>query len=465
MAGSLASALVLLLAGFVVAEVKKEDAPWCGHCQSLAPEYAKAAKSLLDDKSTVKLAKVDATVETKLAETYKIRGYPTLKFFAKGEEIEYNGGRTAESIVAWVKKKIGQAITEVATVEDFDELSQKSKFIVLVLSKDTSSKEYKTVGEVARAQDVPFVHCTDPKMADKHKLTSGTKVVIYRKFDEPMVEYDGQFVSAELTSFIRSHLIPLVVEFDEETAAQIFGSEIQWHIMVFMAKSQDHYEPYRKILREVALEFRNKAHAVIIDIDVENHERILDFFGISKKDCPTYRVVKLEDSVKKFKPETVDFSVEALRTFVDGVLTNVIKPYLQSAELPEDWDKDPVKVLVGKNFDEVAKDPSKTVFVMFYAPWCGHCKQLHPIWDQLGEHYKDHPEILIAKMDSTANELEDIKITGFPTLKLFPKNDDKIVDYAGDRTLEAFKKFLEAGGKDEEGKEEEEPTKPAKEEL
>lgn len=57
----------------------------------MAPEYAKAAQTLVEMGSEIKLAKVDATIESELAEQYNVRGYPTLKFFKKKFPIDYTG--------------------------------------------------------------------------------------------------------------------------------------------------------------------------------------------------------------------------------------------------------------------------------------------------------------------------------------------------------------------------------------
>uniref|UniRef100_A0A803V2V1 protein disulfide-isomerase n=1 Tax=Ficedula albicollis TaxID=59894 RepID=A0A803V2V1_FICAL len=59
-------------------------APWCGHCQQLAPAFAQAAAELRNESSPARLAKVDATAQTALATEFGITSYPTLKLFRDG---------------------------------------------------------------------------------------------------------------------------------------------------------------------------------------------------------------------------------------------------------------------------------------------------------------------------------------------------------------------------------------------
>uniref|UniRef100_A0A3Q0KSZ2 protein disulfide-isomerase n=1 Tax=Schistosoma mansoni TaxID=6183 RepID=A0A3Q0KSZ2_SCHMA len=81
-------------------------APWCGHCKNLKPHWDKAAREL---KGTVKVAALDATVHSRMAQKYGIRGYPTIKFFPAGpktdDPIDYDGARSSDAIVAWAMEK------------------------------------------------------------------------------------------------------------------------------------------------------------------------------------------------------------------------------------------------------------------------------------------------------------------------------------------------------------------------
>uniref|UniRef100_A0A1A7XKD1 Protein disulfide-isomerase A6 n=1 Tax=Iconisemion striatum TaxID=60296 RepID=A0A1A7XKD1_9TELE len=73
-------------------------APWCGHCQSLAPEWKKAATAL---KGIVKVGAVDADQHKSLGGQYGVRGFPTIKIFGanKNKPEEYQGGRSSQAIV------------------------------------------------------------------------------------------------------------------------------------------------------------------------------------------------------------------------------------------------------------------------------------------------------------------------------------------------------------------------------
>merc|ERR1712150_140297 len=379
---------------------------------------------------------------------YEVRGYPTLKFFNKGKAMEYGGGRTGDTIVAWLEKKTGPPAVTVASEEEATKFIADNKVAVIGFFKDLESAEAKNFLEVAGSMDdVKFAVTSEAAVFTANKVEKDG-VVLFKAFDEGRNDYDGAAEVEALTTFINANSLPLVIEFNHDTAQKIFSGEVKNHLLLFVSEKADDFPAQKEMAAKIAADYKGKVLFVTVDADEEDHKRILEFFGMSEDEVPGMRLIRLEEDMAKYKPESGALDEANVRKFVSDFMDGKLKQHLLSEDVPEDWDKEPVKVLVGKNFEEVALNKEKNVLVEFYAPWCGHCKQLAPTWDKLGEKFEDNADIVIAKMDSTGNELEDIKIQGFPTIKLFQKGDNKVVDYNGERTLEGFVKFLESDGKD-----------------
>jgi len=109
-------------------------APWCGHCKSLAPTYEKVASAFAGEDNVV-VAKVDADKHRDLAQRFGVSGFPTIKFFAAGEDKEataYESGRDEQSFVDFLNEKAGTSRlpggglnADAGTVPELDQVAAK----------------------------------------------------------------------------------------------------------------------------------------------------------------------------------------------------------------------------------------------------------------------------------------------------------------------------------------------------
>ena len=79
-------------------------APWCGHCQEFHPEFEKIAQVT---KGLFKIGAVNCEKEEKLADKFRIQGFPTLIFLGENKKRieEYQGDRDAKKIIEFLFKK------------------------------------------------------------------------------------------------------------------------------------------------------------------------------------------------------------------------------------------------------------------------------------------------------------------------------------------------------------------------
>ncbi|OBZ67643.1 Protein disulfide-isomerase tigA [Grifola frondosa] len=119
-----------------------------------------------------------------------------------------------------------------------------------------------------------------------------------------------------------------------------------------------------------------------------------------------------------------------------GVKSNIKPPPLPSYQ-----------ILDIHTFDEVALNPDKDVIVAFTAPWCGHCKRLKPIYEEVAKDFASESNCIVANVDADAANNKPLAtkygVGSFPTIMFFSKTSkEEPEDYNGDRTEEAFVAYL-----------------------
>ena len=124
----------------------------------------------------------------------------------------------------------------------------------------------------------------------------------------------------------------------------IFSGEVKSIMLLFVSASAEDYSAKVETARVIAKDHKGEMRFITVNIDEEEHKRIVDFFGIEISELPSMRILKRDDDMKKFKPESTELNEENIRLFVKQYLAGELKPHLMSEEVPEDWDKKTVKV-------------------------------------------------------------------------------------------------------------------------
>ncbi|KAJ6662055.1 hypothetical protein lerEdw1_012902 [Lerista edwardsae] len=430
-------------------------APWCGHCKRLAPEYEKAAKELSKRTPPIPLAKVDATAETELAKRFDVSGYPSLKIFRKGKSFDYNGPREKYGIVDYMIEQAGPPSKQIQAVKQVQEFLKDGDDVILIgVFKGDQDPVYQLYQDAANnlREQYKFHHAFSNEISSFLKVAPGKLVVMQpekfqSKYESRMhvLDLKESTDAAEVQEFVLKHALPLVGHRTTSNDAKRYTKKpliVVYFTVDFSFDYRVATQYWRNKVLMVAKDFPEYTFAIADEEDFSSEIKDLGLLD-SGEDV---NAAIFDDEGKKYAMEPEEFDSDILKEFVLSFKKGKLKPILKSQPIPKN-NKGPVKVVVGKTFESIVMDPNSDVLIEFYAPWCGHCKKLEPIYSELGKKYKNQKNLVIAKMDATANDISDnnYKADGFPTIYFAPSNKKKspIKYESGERDLEHLSKFVE----------------------
>ena len=205
-------------------------APWCHHCQAMAPNWAQMAREM---QGKLNVGEVNCDIEKHLCKDANVHGYPSLLFFRGGERIEYKGLRGIGDLIDFADKavEVGKGVADV-DLESFKKMEETEEVIFVYFydhattSEDFLALERLTLSLVGHGK---LVKTNDPKMFDRFKISTWPRLMVSRDgiptYYPPLAPKDMRD-SRKVLNWMKSVWLPIVPELTSTNARDIMDGKI-----------------------------------------------------------------------------------------------------------------------------------------------------------------------------------------------------------------------------------------------
>ncbi|KAI0869243.1 thioredoxin-like protein [Hypoxylon argillaceum] len=205
-------------------------APWCHHCQAMAPNWQQMAKEM---KGKLNVGEVNCDVETRLCKDVRLKGYPTILFFKGGERVEYDGLRGFGDLLHYAEK----ALDICEGIKDVDATSlaelEKKEEVIFVYFYDhaTATEDFQALDRlplslIGRAK---LVKTKDPQLSERFKITTWPRLLVSREgrptYYTPLTPREMRDTHMVL-SWMKSVWLPIVPELTASNAREIMDGKM-----------------------------------------------------------------------------------------------------------------------------------------------------------------------------------------------------------------------------------------------
>jgi protein disulfide-isomerase len=234
-------------------------APWCGHCQKLAPTWEQLAKDL---KGQLNVGEVNCDVESRLCKEARVKAYPTIHYFHGGERVEYDGLRGLGDLRSFTKKALDSDVKYVdeqafKEMEETEEVIFTYFFDHATTSEDFSALDRLTLSLIGHAK---IVKTDSAALAKRFKISTWPRLLVSRdgraSFYTALAPKDMRDFRKVL-AWMQSVWLPIVPELTIPNALDILPNKFVV-LGVLSRNRPDDFIQSKRELKEAALEWMDK---------------------------------------------------------------------------------------------------------------------------------------------------------------------------------------------------------------
>ncbi|KAL1490602.1 hypothetical protein ABEB36_013267 [Hypothenemus hampei] len=277
---------------------------------------------------------------------------------------------------------------------------------------------------------------------------TGFPTLLYLVNGSVKLTYEGENKRAALVQFVHNPMAPQIKvkepEWSESGSDVVHLTSVNFDtvlkdsasvLVMFYAPWCGHCKRMKPEYETAAAQMKEDGiPGILAAIDATKEPSVASRFNI--KGYPT--VIYFSYGEQMYQP-----SVREASKIIEFMKDPKEPPPPPPPEKPWSEENSDVLHLTEDNFKNILKK-KKHVLVMFYAPWCGHCKKAKPEFAQAAAEFNDNPRVEFGAVDCTVETsiCSAFEVTGYPTLKYFSYFNKEVRAYNGGRTKEDFVQYM-----------------------
>ena len=429
--------------------------PKSKRCKEFETIYNEIAQQLKEEKSKMRLAKIDIVDNPLTAESLRIHGLPTILFRYKDVLVEYDNAPKKELLLNYINNVLTIPYTVYTTINEVEQhISNHSRSVISTFT-ETNKEGLELIKKASIVNTlIEWINCNSQECIEHYKENT---LRLYLQLNKTEFVYPEKLSLTfdSLNYFLEKYSVGTLAPIDVYTMNIL----IKFNRPVFFYFRQ-HFENEDKvidIIREAEKKHRDNYLFLIVDRknEKDGDRDFIYFFEITDHELPRFQLVNFKGSIPEYdnycmNQEVVpNMTLQMIDEFINDYENGeLFKEPLSERIPPEGIFFEGYERIVSKTFYKKLVYSDITYMMIFVDDKCEEekkCEELIDLWRTLGEKYNERPEnVRFGLINMSHNEIYQLNIIErYPMIFLYLKgNKNDPIEYEGAWQKDDIEKWL-----------------------